>query len=380
MMKKYRVIVFFLFICTSCTPIEEGLSRLIEPILGEGEVPRVLFSFPHPGQKNVSERQQIGIFFNREMQSQRCIGAFGMQPFTLGFFDVAGPQLLFTPANPFKKGTYVFNMTKQCEDLNGRDLETGYIASFAVGTDGTTSSFPEVTSMQTFSGTAAACAAGTGSLAEFYSSTLTTACTGNPGINPITIHFSKSMNRNATQSAFSIAPTAAGTFSWNADSNQLTFTPDSLFIFGQRYDITISSSAVSQQEENIATAVAGSFVAGSLDTTAPTVTNIAFERAQSVSADGCVAPPNDILLAAAGASTTEVCLVTPIVITFDEDMNQTATSTATTFSPSITANYAWAAANQLQITPLGSGFAPNVNYSLKVSTSATDLAGNQLPE
>lgn len=48
-----------------------------------------------------------------------------------------------------------------------------------------------------------------------------------PVYSPIVLNFSKAMNTNSVQSAFTISPNAAGTFSWTSNNSVMTFTPNS---------------------------------------------------------------------------------------------------------------------------------------------------------
>jgi len=118
-------------------------------------------------------------------------------------------------------------------------------------------------------------------------------------------------------------------------------------------------------------------VAGALDSNPPTVTSVAFEQTQPPSADGCVAAANDVT-AGAASTTASVCVNVPIIINFSEDMDQSATAAAISFSPSISAGQSWAAPNRLIITPLGNGLSGGTTYALTVSTAARDLAYNAL--
>ncbi len=62
-----------------------------------------------------------------------------------------------------------------------------------------------------------------------------------PLADPISIRFSKSMNRVAAQGAFSISPPAAGAFSWRGDT--MIFQPGAPLVPFTRYTITIAPSA-----------------------------------------------------------------------------------------------------------------------------------------
>ena len=59
----------------------------------------------------------------------------------------------------------------------------------------------------------------------------------------ITITFSKAMNRAGTQSAFSISPSATGSFSWNSGNTVMTFSPSSPLTGNSTHLVRIDSTA-----------------------------------------------------------------------------------------------------------------------------------------
>ena len=59
----------------------------------------------------------------------------------------------------------------------------------------------------------------------------------------VTVTFSEQMNTTATESAFSISPTVAGTFTWNTAHTIMTFHPTTQLAEGTSYNVTISTSA-----------------------------------------------------------------------------------------------------------------------------------------
>jgi len=59
----------------------------------------------------------------------------------------------------------------------------------------------------------------------------------------ITITFSKAMNRAAAQSAFSISPSATGSFSWNSGNTVMTFTPSSPLSGNTTHRVRVDSTA-----------------------------------------------------------------------------------------------------------------------------------------
>lgn len=59
---------------------------------------------------------------------------------------------------------------------------------------------------------------------------------------PVTITFHQPMDQVSTQAAFSIAPTAAGAYSW-PDDRTMVFTPTAALTKGQEYTVTVAASA-----------------------------------------------------------------------------------------------------------------------------------------
>ncbi|MDE3058273.1 MAG: Ig-like domain-containing protein [Bacteroidota bacterium] len=65
-----------------------------------------------------------------------------------------------------------------------------------------------------------------------------------PAYKDVVLQFDYPMDHNSTDSAFSIAPNVAGTFSWSSDSKALTFHPTSLLAFSTTYTVKIDSTAM----------------------------------------------------------------------------------------------------------------------------------------
>jgi len=59
----------------------------------------------------------------------------------------------------------------------------------------------------------------------------------------IVITFSRAMNHSSTQSAFSTVPGETGSFSWNPQSQQMTFDPSSYLDHYTDYQVTIAATA-----------------------------------------------------------------------------------------------------------------------------------------
>jgi N-acetyl-anhydromuramyl-L-alanine amidase AmpD len=65
-----------------------------------------------------------------------------------------------------------------------------------------------------------------------------------PAYKNIMIQFDYPMDHGSTDSAFSITPSVAGTFSWSSDSKMLTFHPTNFFDFSTTYVVKIDSTAM----------------------------------------------------------------------------------------------------------------------------------------
>ncbi len=74
---------------------------------------------------------------------------------------------------------------------------------------------------------------------------LSTVPTGNQTAAPttITIVFSEPMNASSVEAAFSLSPSANGTFTWSADYRSLTFQPFQALALGVTYTVTIGVGA-----------------------------------------------------------------------------------------------------------------------------------------
>lgn len=115
-----------------CSEAEDALSGLT-PILGDSQYLNVLGSLPFPGQVNVTPTTKLTFTFNKSFDTQKCISALTVIPATAGFYLAGGNVLEFTPNAQLSAGIYTATLSKDCEDLDGRDLEREFTTSFAVG-------------------------------------------------------------------------------------------------------------------------------------------------------------------------------------------------------------------------------------------------------
>ncbi len=74
--------------------------------------------------------------------------------------------------------------------------------------------------------------------------------TAYPAWDYIIIDFSRPMDRNRVENAFSIVPHTTGSFAWSGDNKRIVFVPD-LLIFNTDYTVTIADSATDVYGHNL---------------------------------------------------------------------------------------------------------------------------------
>jgi parallel beta-helix repeat protein len=161
----------------------------------------------------------------------------------------------------------------------------------------------------------------------------------------IKVTFSELMDTNSVQGAFSIAPSATGTYSWN--SATLTFTPNSALNYNTLYKVTIGTGAKDLENEFLAAAYSWQFTTVAAKTpTPPTVID--------------KSPIGD-----------DVPVDTTITITFSESMNAGSVEGAYSISPSVAGTFNWNGP-KIIFTP-NNDLNHNTQYTVSVGTIAKDL-------
>ncbi len=165
----------------------------------------------------------------------------------------------------------------------------------------------------------------------------------------IQVTFSKAMNQASAQAAFKIVPSVTGTFSWNAGSTVMTFTPSSALAANTQYDVTISTYAADTTNNNLISPYSWYFTTGTGNVN-PTILS--------------VFPPN---------GSTNVPLQASIGATFSMPMNQTSVNNAFSISPSIPGVFSWTG-NTFAFTP-SVPLAANTTYTVTIANTATGTNG-----
>ncbi len=234
---------------------------------GGSDNPKVFSATPSNGNTNLPRSQTISILFDRPMNMNTCIQAMSIVPTVKGFYTTTDTTLVFTPSSQLDFGTYVYTITKFCEDKSGHDLKDVFSVNFSVGSTASAGTIPTISSILVPSGTLANCLAGKGANTDILTNTVTTGCLGNPTLSPIVINFSQPMDTATTQNATGFSPSLTGAYVWSNGNQTLTFTPSTKLSYGTTYTVAIGAGAKSAINISVNSAISSTFTAGNLITT-----------------------------------------------------------------------------------------------------------------
>ncbi|XDD51127.1 Ig-like domain-containing protein [Leptospira sp. WS92.C1] len=351
-----------------------GCQNTGEQLLGFGPLwgdppPEVIFNSPRSGSDNLPTNQKFDIGFSREMNMQTCRIAFSMSPQTTGFFtELNGTVLTFAPSAPLNPGTYTYTVTKNCEDMAGLDLKDPLSVSVAIGSSGGVGTSPVINGMYVYAGNNIACSAGTAIQTDFYTTDVTTACMGNPNVNPILINFSRPMNTTATLNALSISPGISAKYVWTS-ANTLSIQPDFALTANQRYNLSFNIGAKDESGVALGGNTIGTFFVGSANA-GPAVNNITVSTGTLAGCQAGIGIATDIIT----TNVTNGCLGNPnsqsVTFNFNTPMNPSVTQSALNISPPVSGTFAWSAGNQTATFTTDSKLQFGVRYTVSVGTSA----------
>jgi hypothetical protein len=167
----------------------------------------------------------------------------------------------------------------------------------------------------------------------------------------ISISFSEEMDHAATENAISASPTIRGVFAWDYSYKTVTWYPSNSLDDKTAYTITIGTEAKSIKGAQIKESY--TFVFTTKDMTPPSVVS--------------TNPAN---------GTSDWDLSSKISITFSEPMDQNATTNAVSIFPDSIINWEWNSNGTTLV--LTASLQERTTYTVIVSTTAEDLAGNHL--
>ncbi|TGK17846.1 hypothetical protein EHO61_10235 [Leptospira fluminis] len=203
-----------------------------------------------------------------------------------------------------------------------------------------------------------------------------------PTNQQFSVGFSRAMNTNSCQTAFTMSPSTSGFFS-NTSGIILTFSPSAALNNGT-YTFTLTKACEDTNGLDIenpfsaSVAIGGSASSGTLGSN-PGVTNMYVYAGTSAACNVAGATLSDFL----NGSVLNACMGNPnqnqIVINFSRAMDPNSTTAAISISPSVSGSYVWASSSVLTFTP-DNPLAYNQRYTFTVGGSAADSGGTLMKQ
>jgi outer membrane protein assembly factor BamB len=185
----------------------------------------------------------------------------------------------------------------------------------------------------------------------------------------IVIHFSEPMNRTSTENSIHTIPSISGDFYWDILGLELSLVPDRYLAFYTKYTLTLDGAMARDTSGNTLDGNTNRISEG-----APADNYSWLFRTVSQPVNETTSP---IVLATNPSDRSiDVDIDTIIEITFNEEMNKTATEAAFSFLPSTPGILIWE--NTTMIFQPSSVFEYNTTYTVLVKSNATDLSGSFL--
>ena len=288
-------------------------------------------------------------------------------------------MLTFRPAKSWQNATtYTISVGSGARDTAGNPFGSAYTFSFTVGKDfdpPTMSAFP----LKGDKGPACGFLGAT-DIVDFDSDV----CHIASGLK-LRLTFSESMDQTETAAAFSVEPKVEGDLSW-VTPTELLFTPREDLVFGQQYKLTLSAGARDLGGNTMVEPFIRYFTTGDgnpADSVPPRVASIFTDLDGS-----CDGSYDDVNLYANNFQNL-ICTDNAgsgsgarIAVNFTEAsncMDTSLTSQAFSINPGASGYITWPTTNTMLFTATRA-LDPGEQYTLNLTTAATDCAGNNLQD
>lgn len=338
---KYIVLLLlFLLSCRNGEDIPYFLFNTDDP-----KLPKILNSSPSTEMEEVESDTPLYVDFSTEMDKERTQNSFtisGTAPLD-GYYKWENNRLYYVVEDGIPLGNhYTLKVTETAESKRGKRLQHEYIINFI---SGSTVVHPEVESTVPSDGSQSF-----------------------PVTDPISVTFSRPMEHEVTQRAFSIAPATLGEYQWSDDSTVLTFVPYNPLQYGVDYRISISTSAADLEGLEMLSPYSFTFFSGE-DRYGPEILAV-YETGN----------PIPLVNGYSGfykESGLRIIFAEPVYYTQTESAVSLRRKSDNLF---INGNFEWNDGYDiLTFTPLDP-LTPESEYRLYISESAEDLAGNSMPD
>jgi hypothetical protein len=288
---------------------------------------------PKNGDTNIPLNASISITFSKAMDKTATEGAISVSPSIKWTSAWSGGDTVVTLTHKGLQASkqYTVTISPAAKSSDGMNMASQYQFSFTTAGGGVPTP-PEVSSTSPGNG-----------------------ARNIPRNTNIVITFSEAMDKASTEGAISSLPSIKGTFTWDSATKVLTWDPSTNLQAGTNYKITVGKSAKSKAGVNMMSDYTFTFTTGNdADTTPPEVVSTT---------------PRD------GAANVDPSV--NVTVTFSEPMDQSSVEGAISFSPSVTiTNKTWTAAGTTIV--ITATLREGVDYVVKISTAAKDLAGNHM--
>jgi len=338
-MSNFKMVLFIIiFLLTGIFSCEKDFETL-----------KITSSTPANNSVGVLPDFYIEIEFNNDVNRTDIEDNFsisGTGDLSGNFQWISSRRFRFTPSDPVTEtGRYVMEIPRNVRDKDENIMDTDFISEFYIGSDFTPPSV--ISSDPPFTNGAV------NGIALDYN---------------ITVNFSKCMNRESVEKAFSITPDASGYFVWSENvpgltGSRITYRLSSTLSFGKLYTFGISKSAMDTAGNSLSSDYRVSFITGS-DFTLPRVKGI-YDASTLPALSGYWT--RDSLN---GLISRDI----RIAVDFEKAMNRTSAESSFSITPSVQGNYEWDSDSKLIFKPLAS-LKPETSYQIYIDKTAKDING-----
>lgn len=300
--------------------------------------PRALATYPSDGMVGVRATDEISILFDGPMDEQKTADAFRLSSETAsleGAFRWEFHRMFFRPRAALQKGMpFTMILRSSAESRSGADLGQDLTVRFHVGDDI--------------------------DAPRFLSSEPAHGATGIDPTSAIRLRFSEPMSYGSVASGLTISPSFSYSVSLQDAGREIVILPSNPLPAGTHL---ISYGVGFTDLAGIALANPGSvrFTVGT-DAVRPLLVSASV---------GALSLMPDLLVAGVDRSDS-------ITLTFSERMHRLSAEDAVTLSPSVPLVRTWNQTGDRLVLRPDPALAPETHYTLRVASSATDVAGNAL--
>jgi hypothetical protein len=340
-MKHFYLIIAISLITTSCIDDLLDLTTL-----------RIVNCYPSNHQYGVLEDARVSIEFNSNIKRgdlERNFSLSSESGMVEGNFEwMSGKRFDFIPRYGLETGSrYIIEIPRTVEDENGNKMKMDFLSDFYVGVDLEKPSVIATVPPYTAGGYMV-----------------------DPDIEEIeeiVVTFSKEMNKNLTESLFSLSPDVSGYFSWNAGCTVMTYHLTSELDYGTQYKLTIPSIAEDIYGNTLDSSYTVIFIIG-VDFIYPVV--------NGVNAVGTPAPPYwdpDI-------TNSDISRFAQIAVYFSDSMNTVSTQSAFSITPSVDGTFEWDVNHETMFFKPNEPLDSETLYTIRIATTAEDIDGLNLQD